>query len=313
MPQAVNHPLESYLLSTNGPPIDCLVCGESNSASGDRCCRCRSPLALARQAATTEASAIAKWCARPTRPHLIAVVGAAGAGKTVYLGMLMDLLVRGVGGLRVTLRGSFSVDLQQTATNALAASSYPEKTVATPEHWAWACCRVECRRGGRPVELVLADIAGDAWADEAESPGRHPALSALLDRASAVVALADVQRLHAGDHAADFVTRKLLAAAQERRSANAKRRTEPPTLALVLTKGDACQSALDAPDRFAEAHAAALLQDCRSRFPNTRVFATAVAGASAWREAHGHRRDFPLRIEPRGVVEPIGWLVTQLT
>ena len=40
--------------------------------------------------------------------HMIAVLGASGVGKTVYLGMLMDILTRQIGLLRSTARGPMS-------------------------------------------------------------------------------------------------------------------------------------------------------------------------------------------------------------
>jgi hypothetical protein len=55
-----------------------------------------------------------------------------------------------------------------------------------------------------------------------------------------------------------------------------------------------------------------LLSDCQSRFPNTEVFASSVAGACAYREIYGAKQRVPLRIEPHGIVEPFGWLLTQL-
>ena len=45
------------------------------------------------------------------QPHMIAIIGASGAGKTVYLGLLMDMLTRHVGLLRSTARGPMSISL----------------------------------------------------------------------------------------------------------------------------------------------------------------------------------------------------------
>ena len=90
------------------------------------------------------------------QPHLVAVIGASGAGKTVYLGLLMDMLTRHVSLLRSTARGPMSISLQQTTTTALATGWFPEKTAATPEHWHWVHCQFNCRRRRRPLELVIA-------------------------------------------------------------------------------------------------------------------------------------------------------------
>ncbi|MEM6330284.1 MAG: hypothetical protein AAF790_08550, partial [Planctomycetota bacterium] len=246
-------------------------------------------------------------------PPMIAVLGAGGVGKTVYLGMLLDMMARGVGGLRATVEGAHSISLQQRATTSLAAGCFPDPTPAGAEHWDWVHCRVECRRRRRRLSVILADPAGGAWAEEADHPGAHPALASLLKRAAGVVVLADAQRLHAGDHGDDFVTLKLLSqlgAARPR--GRFVRRREPRPLALVFSKADACQACLDQPEDFAQSHAAALLGGCTARLPNTRVFAASAVGASAIRSLNGHNRHVALRVEPQGVVEPLGWLLTQL-
>jgi hypothetical protein len=43
-----------------------------------------------------------------------------------------------------------------------------------------------------------------------------------------------------------------------------------------------------------------------------RFFAAGVAGAVAMQNGLGGRMAVPLRIEPRGIVEPFSWLVEQL-
>jgi hypothetical protein len=63
---------------------------------------------------------------------------------------------------------------------------------------------------------------------------------------------------------------------------------------------------------FAAAHADALWGDCQARFARHEVFACSVAGATAYRESYGRPQHAPLRIEPHGVVEPFGWLMTEL-
>jgi hypothetical protein len=37
-----------------------------------------------------------------------------------------------------------------------------------------------------------------------------------------------------------------------------------------------------------------------------------VAGATALRDNYGRKQQVPLRIEPHGVIEPFGWLMTEL-
>jgi hypothetical protein len=297
-------PLETYLLAQQAAPIACLVCDHENCCSAARCRNCNSPMALAHQTQSVK-----------KRPHLSAVIGAAGAGKTVYLGLLMDMLTRHVGLLRSTARGPMSISLQQTTTTALATGWFPEKTVAAPEHWHWVHCQFNCRRRRRPVELVIPDLSGEALAIETEKSGRYPAIRSLLSKCAGVMVLADAEVLQSGDHSQDFITLKLLSLLGELREEKSRRRRNGPErrpLALVLTKADKCDGLFENPREFAEAHAGALWNDCRTRFPKTEVFACSVTGATAYRDSYGRRQQVPLRIEPHGIVEPFGWLMTEL-
>jgi hypothetical protein len=297
-------PLETYLLAQQAAPIACLVCDYENCCSAARCRNCQAPMALAHQTQSVK-----------KRPHLIAVIGASGAGKTVYLGLLMDMLTRHVGLLRSTARGPMSISLQQTTTTALATGWFPEKTVTTPEHWHWVHCQFNCRRRRRPLELVIPDLSGESLAVETERPERYPAIRSLLTKCAGVMVLADAERLQGGDHSQDFVTLKLLSMIGELRDENARRRqrgAERRPLALVLTKADKCEGCADNPREFAEAHAGALWSDCRNRFAKHDVFACSVTGATAFRDNYGRRQHVPLRIEPHGIIEPFGWLMSEL-
>ncbi|HEX5470328.1 MAG TPA: hypothetical protein VFW73_00490 [Lacipirellulaceae bacterium] len=296
-------PLETYLLAEQAAPIACLVCDHENCCSAARCRNCSAPMSLAHNTQTTK-----------RRPQLIAVIGASGAGKTVYLGLLMDMLTRHVGLLRSTARGPMSISLQQTTTTALSTGWFPEKTPTTPEHWHWVHCQFNCRRRRRPLELVIPDISGEALVIETERAGRYPAIRSLLAKAAGVMVLADADLLQAGDHSHDFVALKLLSLFDELRGDKAwrKRGHERRPLALVLTKADRCDGLHENPREFAEAHAAALWNDCRSRFPRHEVFACSMTGATAFRDSYGRRQQVPLRVEPRGIIEPFGWLMAEL-
>lgn len=298
-------PLETYLLAEHSAPIACLVCDHENCVSAARCRNCSAPMSLAHNTQSSK-----------SRPQLIAVIGASGAGKTTYLGLLMDMLTRHVGLLRSTARGPMSISLQQATTTALATGWFPEKTVTTPEHWHWVHCQFNCRRRRRPLELVLPDVSGEALVAETERANRYPALRALLAKAAGIMVLADAEQLQSGDHSQDFVALKLLSMIGELRDEKShtwrNRSAERRPMALVLTKADKCDGLYDNPREFAEGHAAALWNDCRDRFPRHEVFACSVAGATAYRESYGRRQQVPLRIEPRGIIEPFGWLMTEL-
>jgi Double-GTPase 2 len=298
-------PLESYLLAQQAAPISCLICHQENCRSATRCRVCRAPMALAHQAESVK---------HP--PQIIAVIGASGAGKTVYLGMLMDILTRKVDLPRTTARGPLSISLQQATATALSTGWFPEKTARNPEHWHWVHCQFHCRRRRQPTEIVFADVAGDAFAEETEHDNRYPAIRALLANCAGVMIVADAERLKAGDHESDFVTLKLLALLGDLREEQSRNRrlrsSERRPLALVLTKADKCDAYIEDPREFAEAHAGTLLGSCQTRFPRNRVFACSVAGATATREMYGSPQQVPLRIEPHGIVEPFGWLVSEM-
>lgn len=305
MTQLAQLPLETYLLTEQAAPISCIVCDHENCCSAARCRYCQAPMSLAHNIRSVR-----------RRPHLVAVIGASGCGKTVYLGLLMDLLTRHVGLLRSTARGPMSISLQQTTTTALATGWFPEKTVTTPEHWHWVHCQFNCRRRRRPLELVIPDVSGDALATETERANRYPAIRSLLAKSAAVMVLADAEKLQAGDHSDDFQTLKLLSLIGELRDEQSrgwrKRGAERRPLALVLTKADRCDGLLEHPREFAESHATALWADCRSRFPRHEAFACSVTGATASRDSYGRRQAVPLRIEPHGIIEPFGWLMSEL-
>jgi Double-GTPase 2 len=205
-------PIESYLLAEHAVPIECLVCDQENCYSAARCRNCSSPMSLAHQTQSVK-----------KKPHLIAVIGPSGAGKTTYLGLLMDMLTRHVSLLRSTARGPMSISLQQATTTALATGWFPEKTPNDPEHWHWVHCQFNCRRRRRPLELAIADISGESLATETERTGRYPAIRSLLTKCAAVLVLADAERLQAGDHAQDFVTLKLLSLLGELRNESSSR------------------------------------------------------------------------------------------
>jgi energy-coupling factor transporter ATP-binding protein EcfA2 len=305
MPPLAQIPLESYLLAQQAAPIDCLVCKQENCRSATRCRWCRAPMALAHQAESVKHA-----------PRIIAVLGATGSGKTTYLGMLMDILTRQVGLPRTTARGPLSIALQQTTATALSTGWFPEKTDHNPEHWHWVHCQFHCRRRRQPLEVVFADVAGSAFAEETEHEGRYPAIRALLANSAGILVLADAERLKAGDHEHDFVTLKLLTLLgdlrEEQTRSNRLRWSERRPLALVLTKADKCDGYIEDPREFAEAHAGTLIGSAQTRFPRNQVFACSVAGATAHRDLYGTQQPVPLRIEPHGIVEPFGWLVTEM-
>jgi hypothetical protein len=82
---------------------------------------------------------------------------------------------------------------------------------------------------------------------------------------------------------------------------------------VIFTKADACDVCRLDPVAFAQQHLPGVWQLCQERFQNVQFFATSVSAGSAFRiDRYGHRQNVPLRIEPKGVVEPFAWLLSGL-
>src|SRR5207247_1966556 len=98
--------------------------------------------------------------AQKVLPRMIAVIGTSGVGKTVYLGMLLDILSRQPQRMQVLARGAFSITLQQTVISALARGEFPTKTPNEPDRWNWVHCQIRTDAGRawheRPLALVLS-------------------------------------------------------------------------------------------------------------------------------------------------------------
>ncbi len=303
---AVEIPLESYRLAQITQPICCYICEAENSQNAEFCRHCFAPMALAHQAR-----------ANNVRPQMVAVIGASGAGKTVYLGILMDMLSRQTKRLSALARGAFSISLQQATTSALSRCYFPDKTPCQPDRWNWVHCQVSSETRRQPMELIVPDMAGEAILEEIDHPNTFPVIRALLAKCSGVIILIDAIRLQSGDTSHDFSTMKLLTflseLAEGRKSTKRGFRPLQLPIALVFTKADQCEECFDDPAGFAEIHAGGMLRHVRERFARHDFYATGVAGACAFRESvtEGRQR-IPLRIEPRGVVEPLAWMISQL-
>lgn len=297
-------PLETYLLAGQAAPLACAICDYENRVSAERCHRCSAPLSIARQSVD-----------RRTPLHFIATVGAPDTGKTTFLGMMMDMLMRQAGPLKTTMLGPHSISLQQATTTALAAGWYPDKTLRDPEHTCWVHCRIRCGRRGRELDVVLADFSGDALSEELQHPGSYPAVRSMLSKCKGIFVIADAQRLQAGEHEDDYLSLKLLSLIKELQPLHgrwSRKRRVSPALALVLSKSDMAPDSVLDPLSFAENHASTLWGDCQHRFPKSEVFAASVTGASGFRLVGGHRCRVPLRVEPQGIVEPLAWMVERL-
>lgn len=291
--------LDSYRLAQYAESAPCYICAGGNNFDADRCRHCQAPMALAHQASSQK-----------IHPKMIAAIGPSGAGKTVYLGMLTDMLSRQTEPMQMLPRGAFSIGLQQTTMSSLSRCEFPAKTPSEPDRWNWVHCQI-LRRKQRPVELILPDLAGEALMEEVEYPHTYPVVRSFLAKCSGVLVMVDAERLGRGETEEDFQTMKLISYLCELKCENKQSWGNRP-VSLVFTKADECTTCFDDPQAFARQHAPGLFQQCRERLPRHRFFGVGVAGACAYRSEYFGRVHVPLRIEPRGIVEPFRWLVEEL-
>ena len=302
MTKSMIQPLDSFRFTQYAVPVRCYLCDAENTADAELCSHCLAPMALAHQAADQE-----------IQPQMIATVGASSAGKTVYLGMLMDMLSRMPSKVRIITRGAFSITLQQSTVGALSRRSFPDKTANEPDRWNWVHCQIRRPDRPEPAELIMPDMAGEAILEEVNHPHTYRVIGTFLKKSGAMMALVDAISLREGHREHDYFTMKLL-------SYLAELDHDPKTgwcrrpVAIVFTKADQCEACLEDPVEFAKTHATGLWQQCQERFQRHRFFATSVVGAIGYSQSafEGHI-DIPLRIEPRGVIEPFEWLLDETT
>jgi hypothetical protein len=258
-------------------------------------------MALAHQAANTKLN-----------PQMVAALGASGAGKTVYLGMMIDMLSRSPKRIQMLARGAFSITLQQTALSALSRCAFPAKTPNEPDRWNWVHCQIRRPRQRHPAELIMPDMAGEAVLEEVDHAHTFRVVRSFLQKCTGAMILIDTLKVRDGVREQDFFTMKLLSYLNELCS---DRKTGWPQrpLAMIFSKADQCEECFDDPEGYAKAHATGLWEFCQERFHCHKFFAAGVAGGCASRESmtEGSVR-VPLRIEPRGIIEPFEWLLDQL-
>jgi hypothetical protein len=226
--------------------------------------------------------------------------------------MLMDMLSRQNERLQMLARGAFSITLQQATVSALSRCEFPDKTPSEPDQWNWVHCQVKAAGQRRPVELIMPDMAGESIIEEVNHPHTYPVIRSFLEKCSGVIILIDAMRLHEGSLDEDYFTMKLLTYLIEVDD-DPKRGWPAKPVALVLSKADECEECFMDPTEYARNHTTGIWQHCQERFREHRFFAAGVAGACAYRPtAGGGRARVPSRVEPRGIVEPFEWLVSQL-
>jgi GTPase SAR1 family protein len=301
MTKSVIQPMESYRLAQYVVPTRCFICEADNTFDSEFCSNCFAPMGLAHQVKNEN-----------IRPQMVAVIGASGAGKTVYLGMLMDMLSRQPQRLQLVARGAFSITLQQTTMSALARCQFPNKTPNEPDRWNWVHCQMRFPKRRETMELIIPDMAGEAVLEEVDHAHSYRVVRSFLKRCTAAMILVDAIKIKEGSREQDFFTLKLLTYLRELNDDVHHGWSQRP-VAVVFAKADQCEDCMEDPAAYAKSQAAGLWQCCHESFRRHQFFASGVAGTCAWRESMSEGRvQVPLRIEPHGIVEPFQWLLEQL-
>src|SRR5690606_9302776 len=102
--------------------ITCVCCLQESFNNSGYCGLCRAPMEISRTAEK-----------RGAPVNFVSVMGASGAGKTVFIGMLLDILSKGSRGIQGLPNNSFSVSIQQHTISALESRRFPEKTPSEAE------------------------------------------------------------------------------------------------------------------------------------------------------------------------------------
>jgi hypothetical protein len=285
--------------------LDCACCDKLIAGRHVYCPHCHAPAEVSRTVAE-----------RGMPPQFVTVLGPSGAGKTVYLGMLLDMLSKGNRTLRGLPNGPFSLAVQQETIDALQKQRFPEKTPSEADQWRWVHCEVTAtRRPRKVIDLVTPDLAGEAIALELEHENTHPVIRSVISKSSGLLVLFDSGRARDEGRTEDIFAMKLisyLANVYKGASGLAKRKSAVP-VSIVLTKADRCPEAVRSPEIFAAATMPGLVQGCRRHFAKHRFFASGIVGSYAMGiDGYGRRMHMPLHVEPHGIMEPLQWLMEQM-
>lgn len=283
--------------------VTCVCCNQESFDHSGYCNQCQAPLDLSRTAEK-----------RGCPVNFVSVLGASGAGKTVFIGMLLDILSKGCKGIQGLPNNSFSVAIQQHTIGALESRRFPEKTPSEAEGWQWVHCEVSQKEKRKNyLDIITPDFAGEAIATELEHPGTYRAIRSVIRNSRAILMLIDSLGVRDSGRDEDFFAMKLASYIHNLRTAKnsgrTKKRPNMP-LAIVLTKSDSCPDAQDDPTRFASDNMPGFAKYLQRNFQNYRFFAASAVGATGVLVDHrGYFMQIPLHVEPRGITEPLEWII----
>ncbi len=282
--------------------LPCLICEEQNQLDAVICSSCFAPMSLIHDAVAQERD-----------PCIITVIGDSNVGKTVYLGMMLDMLSKRAENFDAVPKGAYSVNLQHTVISYLGARQFPPKTAMEVDQWHWAYYQVSRQDHGSALyDLVMPDMAGEAIAAEVASPQTFKVIRSLLEKSSAAVLLVDAALAGVGSPQPDFFALKLMSYLDGVVANKRNERIKKP-IAIVLSKSDYCPEAFDNPRAFAKTNLNRLWNICENRFEHFEFFATSVVGSLGYGSDEADNVvPYPLHVAPRGVLEPFEWALNKL-
>jgi Double-GTPase 2 len=249
---------------------------------------------------------------RPDPPRFVGVLGTSGVGKTVYLGMLLDLLARGECGLHGLAQGPFTLSLHRKLILALERQRFPEKTPIESDRWDWLHCEISVEKKKSRYDVVAPDVAGEAVVGELEDQGTSKTIRALIARCAGLVVLLDMVRVVADGRGQELFAMQLLSYLDALKPRKRGRKIGVP-VAIVFTKADLCDEPIRDAEEFARANTPSLHGQCRARLDRFSFYLSGVAGSTGRLiDRNAQEMLVPLRVEPRGVAEPFAWMVSQL-
>ena len=287
---------------TRKSTIPCLICELQNQQEAVVCSGCGAPMALIQEAV-----------AQDRDPCIVTVVGDSNVGKTVYLGMLLDMLSQRAEDFDAVPKGAYSVNLQHSVISHLSARQFPPKTAIEVDDWHWAYYQVSRRkRNAKIYDLVMPDMAGEAIAAEVANPKTYTVIRSLLEKSAGAILLVDGALAAAGSPQPDFFALKLMSYLDGVLASKRMERMNTP-VAVVLSKADYCPECFDDPRTFAQSNLNRLWNICETRFNHFEFFAASVVGALAYgSDASENVVPYPLHIAPRGIIEPFEWVLSKL-
>lgn len=287
---------------TSMTTVPCLICETQNSTDAVVCTSCFAPMALIQEALGQERD-----------PCIITVIGDSNVGKTVYLGMLLDMLSKRANDFKAVPKGAYSVNLQHTVVSYLAARQFPPKTAMEVDQWHWAYYQVSRRHDDATIyDLVMPDMAGEAIAAEVANPSTFAVIRSLLEKTAGTIVLVDAALAGAGSPQPDFFALKLMSYLDGVIESKPNQMLDTP-VAIVLSKADYCPDCFDNPRKFAKTNLNRLWNICESRFKSFEFFPTSVVGGLGYGSDDANNViPYPLHVAPRGIIEPFEWVLSKL-